>query len=70
MNAHYSIEIDGKRYLWRDLVQLRREQLRMALHASRGQHPDENRKPTHSARPASHPARPSVTLQAGRHFAR
>ena len=26
MNAHRFIEIDGKRYLWRDLVQLRREQ--------------------------------------------
>jgi hypothetical protein len=26
MTAHRFIEIDGKRYLWRDLVQLRREQ--------------------------------------------
>lgn len=26
MSAHRYIEIDGRRYLWRDLVQLRREQ--------------------------------------------
>jgi hypothetical protein len=26
MSAHRFIEIDGKRYLWRDLLELRREQ--------------------------------------------
>jgi hypothetical protein len=30
MTAPRSIEIDGKRHLWRDLVQLRREQRRAA----------------------------------------
>ena len=28
MSAFRFIEIDGKRYLWRDIVQMRREQLR------------------------------------------